>query len=121
MIRVKFVSINVTDQDRAVEFWTQKVGLKVKTDAPVHPNQRWIELEIPGDDTRLVLYTPEGQEDRIGSFTSMGFGASDVQSEYERLLANGVEFQQPPKTAPWGTHAIFKDPDGNLFVIGSED
>lgn len=121
MIRVKFVSVPVSDQDRALAFWTEKVGLTVKTDAPMGPGQRWIELEIPGEATGLVLFTPDGHEDRIGGFTPMGWGAADVQAEYERLSAAGVEFQQPPRTEPWGTSAIFKDPDGNLFVIGSED
>jgi predicted enzyme related to lactoylglutathione lyase len=117
---IKFISVPVRDQQRALEFWTKKVGFTVKTDAPIGPGQRWIELAIPGADTGLVLFTPPGHEDRIGGFVPMSFATEDVQRTYEELTARGVEFAQPPKTEPWGTSAIFKDPDGNSFVLGSE-
>ena len=67
MIRqVKFVGIPTKNQERALKFWTETMGLKVLTDQPLG-NQRWIELQIPGAQTRIVLFTPEGHEDRIGS------------------------------------------------------
>ena len=60
MIRqVKFVGIPTKDQERALKFWTETMGLKVLTDQPLG-NQRWIELQIPGAQTRVVLFTPEG-------------------------------------------------------------
>ena len=52
---VKFAELPVEDQDRAVNFYTEKVGLKVVQDAPYQDGWRWIELEIPGAETRLVL------------------------------------------------------------------
>ena len=63
--RIKFTSIPVQDQDAALDFYTSKLGFRVATDQPLG-EQRWIELRIPGADTRVVLYTPPGQEDRIG-------------------------------------------------------
>jgi lactoylglutathione lyase len=51
---------------------------------------------------------------------NMSFIADDVQKTYEELAARGVEFTQPPKTEPWGTSAIFNDPDGNSFVLGTK-
>jgi catechol 2,3-dioxygenase-like lactoylglutathione lyase family enzyme len=61
MIRgIKFVSVPVKDQDRALEFFTTKLGFKVSTDQPFDGKQRWIELMIPGAETGLVLFTPEG-------------------------------------------------------------
>ena len=59
---LKFASIPVTDQDRAVEFFTSKLGFKVVTDQPYDDKQRWIELGIGNSATRLVLFTPPGQE-----------------------------------------------------------
>jgi catechol 2,3-dioxygenase-like lactoylglutathione lyase family enzyme len=120
MIRaVKFVSIPVSDQDRALAFYTEKLGFAVATDQEMgEGGQRWIELRIPGAETKLVLYTPEGHEDRIGGFMNMAFYADDVQRTYEELLARGVEFTQAARVEPWGASAIFKDPDGNTFVIG---
>ena len=59
---VKFVSIPVRDQDRALEFYTKKLGMRVITDSPFDDTQRWIELGIPRADTKVVLFTASGQE-----------------------------------------------------------
>jgi len=99
-------------------FYTEKLGFAVATDQSFG-EQRWIELRIPGAQTRLVLFTPDGHEDRIGTFTSISFQADDVAATYAELSRRGVEFEGPPTAAEWGTFAIFKDPDGNSFVLGS--
>ena len=115
---VKFVSVPTRDQDRALKFYTDSLGFRVVTDQPFG-EQRWIELRIPGAETGIVLFTPPGQEDRIGGFMNLSFATDDVRKTYEELSARGVEFVQPPKTEHWGTSAIFKDPDGNTFVLSS--
>jgi len=66
-----------------------------------------------------VRFTPEGHENRIGTFQSLSFWSDDVEKTYEQLKAKGVEFLKPPKKEDWGTSAIFKDADGNQFVISS--
>ncbi|NMO16361.1 VOC family protein [Pyxidicoccus fallax] len=120
MIRmVKFVSIPVSDQDRALAFYTEKLGFKVATDQQFNEKQRWIELRIPGAETSVVLFTPEGHENRIGGFFNGSFASDDVMKTYETLSARGVEFTGPPQKQPWGTFAMFKDPDGNQFVLSS--
>ena len=116
---LKFASIPVRDQDRALVFYTEKLGFAVATDAPFGPGQRWIELRIPGADTRVVLFTPPGWEDRIGAFQGLSFWTDSVQKTYDEYVARGVEFVAPPKVEEWGTSAIFKDPDGNSFVLSS--
>lgn len=117
---IKFVGVPVRNQDRSLEFFTKKLGFTIATDQPFNDEQRWIELRIPGADTGIVLFTPPGHEDRIGSFHSISFWTNNVQKTYEELSARGVEFVGPPKTADWGSSAIFKDPDGNQFVLGSK-
>jgi catechol 2,3-dioxygenase-like lactoylglutathione lyase family enzyme len=118
--RVKFVGIAVSDQDRALEFWTRKMGCQVATDQPMGDGgQRWIELRIPGAQTGLALFTPPGEEHRIGTFHGISFTCDDVEKTHAALVERGVEFVQPPKKESWGTSAIFKDPDGNTFVLGS--
>jgi predicted enzyme related to lactoylglutathione lyase len=116
--KVKFVGIPVGDQERALSFWTKQIGLQVATDQPMGDGRRWIELKIPGAQTGLVLFTPPGHEDRIGTFQNVSFNVDDVEETYRQLSERGVEFLQPPKKEAWGTSAIFKDPDGNSFVIG---
>lgn len=116
---IKFASIPITDQQRSLEFFTSKLGFRVVTDHPFDETQRWIELGIPGAETKLVLFTPTGQEDRIGTFSNIVFLADDVEGTYQSLRERGVEFVQEPKSADWGSSAMFKDPDGNLFLISS--
>lgn len=116
--RVKFVGIPVRDQEKALQFWTKKVGFQIGTDQPMGNGQRWIELKIPGAQTGLVLFTPPGHENRIGTFQNMSFAVDDVEQTHRELTERGVEFTQAPKKESWGTLAIFKDPDGNSFAIG---
>ena len=120
MIRgIKFVSVPVKDQDVALKFWTEKLGLKVSTDQTFDGKQRWIELMIPGAETGLVLFTPEGHESRIGEFQPISFQCDDAMATGAAMMAKGVEFDQPPKKEHWGTSAIFKDADGNKYVLSS--
>jgi catechol 2,3-dioxygenase-like lactoylglutathione lyase family enzyme len=116
---VKFISIPVTDQDRALSFYTEKLGFRVSTDQPFNGNQRWIELAIPGAETQLVLFTPEAQADRIGTFNPATFYCENVQRTYEELVARGVVFDGPPEKQPWGSFAKFRDPDRNQFLLSS--
>ncbi|HEX4684079.1 MAG TPA: VOC family protein [Gemmatimonadaceae bacterium] len=116
---IKFASIPTTDQDRALAFWTEKMGFVVATDQPFNEHQRWIELRIKGADTHVVLFTPDEHKARIGQFSNITFYSDNVEKTYEELTARGVEFTAPPKRADWGTAAIFKDPDGNVYVLSS--
>jgi predicted enzyme related to lactoylglutathione lyase len=115
---LKFASIPTRDQDAAVVFWTEKMGFKVLTDQPMGA-QRWIELGIPGAQTGVVLFTPEGHEDRVGGFWPGSFECDDVDYTYRQLSARGVAFDGPPETQPWGKFVKFKDPDGNMFLLSS--
>jgi predicted enzyme related to lactoylglutathione lyase len=117
--QLKFAGIAVRDQDAALAFWTKKVGFTVATDQPMGDGQRWIELRIPGAQTGLVLFTPEGHEDRVGTLFNGSFACDDVEHTYRKLSERGVEFTEPPTKQPWGTFAIFKDVEGNSFVLGS--
>jgi predicted enzyme related to lactoylglutathione lyase len=109
----------VRDQDSALNFYTVKLGFAVATDQSFGDGQRWIELRIPGADTRVVLFTPDGHEDRIGTLSNVTFLADDVAGTYEELSKLGVEFTSEPESMPWGTFATFKDVDGNSFVLSS--
>jgi len=117
---IKFVNIPVADQQRALAFYTEKLGFTVATNQPMGPGgARWIELKIPGAETRVSLFTPPGQEDRVGTFVPLSLWSDDVQATYELLRARGVEFPAPPKKEPWGTSVIFKDSEGNQLHLGS--
>jgi predicted enzyme related to lactoylglutathione lyase len=115
---LKFAGIPCRDQEAALTFWTEKIGFRVLTDQPMGP-QRWIELGLPGGGARIVIFTPEGHEDRVGTFFNGSFACDDVDATYRQLSERGVEFRGPPEKQPWGTFAMFKDPEGNEFVLSS--
>jgi catechol 2,3-dioxygenase-like lactoylglutathione lyase family enzyme len=117
---IKFVNVPVTNQDEAVKFYTEKLGFRVLTDQPFDEKQRWIELGIPGGDSKLVLFTVNGDAARIGSHQPVTFWSDDVQATSQVLKSKGVVFAMDPKTEEWGTAAIFKDQDGNQFVLSSK-
>lgn len=121
MIRgIKFISVPVRNQDAALAFYTRQLGFKVRTDQEFIPGgQRWIELSIPGADTGLSLFTPEGHENRIGTFQPISFWCDDVVQTAQVLKQSGVKFFQEPKKESWGTSAIFEDLEGNKFVLSS--
>jgi catechol 2,3-dioxygenase-like lactoylglutathione lyase family enzyme len=116
---IKFASIPVRNQDASLEFYTRKLGFKVITDSPFDGTQRWIELGLPRAETKLVLFTAPGQEKMIGGFMNVTFMADDVEATAKEMKARGVEFVQDPEKADWGTAAIFKDCDGNQFVLST--
>jgi catechol 2,3-dioxygenase-like lactoylglutathione lyase family enzyme len=93
------------------------MGFRITTDRLVN-DKRWIELAIPGAQTGLLLFTPEGHEDRIGTFFNGSFGCDNVEYEYDRLRAKGVKFLGPPVLEPF-PHVYFEDPDGNSFFLSS--
>jgi uncharacterized glyoxalase superfamily protein PhnB len=124
LTRVRSVGIFVSDQQRALDFWTGTIGCEVVVDQPMGEGPdaaRWIEVKLPNDDTNLILFTPEGQEDRVGQFQNIIFHCDDIERTYEELSAKGVEFPTKPEKAPWGQWwATFKDPDGNQYGLGVE-
>lgn len=117
--RIKFLGIAVRDQERALAFYTEKLGFRVLTDQEFSPTQRWIELQIPGADTGVVLFTPEGHEDRIGTFVHTSWEVDNMDKTYKELSERGVEFNGPPQKQPWGTFVIMKDSEGNQIVLSA--
>jgi catechol 2,3-dioxygenase-like lactoylglutathione lyase family enzyme len=116
---LKFVAIPTRDYDAALAFWTGKMGFTLLADRPV-PEGRWIELAIPDHETKIILFTPEDQRDRVGTFFNGAFACNAVQAAYATLKAKGVVFESAPKATPWAHVVRFRDPDGNLFVLLSD-
>jgi predicted enzyme related to lactoylglutathione lyase len=112
--RINFVTVPVKDQGRALDFYTRKLGFKVFTDQTVG-DTRWIELQLPGAETRLVLHpgpagAPQGKP-------ALALVADNVKTTYDDLRAKGVEFQGPPRKEDWGEYACFSDSEGNLVLF----
>ena len=80
IVSVKFVSVPTQDQDRALAFYTEKLGFRLITDQPFGPEQRWIEFGIGHSDTRFVLFTPPGEEGKMGQRLSGALACDDVEA-----------------------------------------
>jgi len=117
--RIKFLGIPVRDQERALAFYTEKLGFRILTDQQLSETQRWIELSLPGAETGIVLFTPEGHEDRIGTFVNTSWEVDDVEGTYGELQAKGVDFDGVPQKQPWGTFVRMKDSEGNQILLSS--
>jgi predicted enzyme related to lactoylglutathione lyase len=115
---VRSVGIYVGDQDRAKAFFTDTLGFELLGDTPMGEGARWIEVAPPDRNVILVLYTPDEQKDRIGTFSNVLFSCDDIQQTHAELTAKGVEFRAPPSREYWGWWAEFKDPDGNIYGLG---
>ena len=116
---IKFVTIPVRDQDASLRFFTEKLGFRVHTDQPYNDKQRWIELRVGNAPTSLVLFTADGDTDFIGRGFHGSLVCDKLEKTYEELVAKGVEFITPPTKAQWGSFAVFKDIDGNRFVMSA--
>ena len=117
---VDLVTIPVRDQKRALAFYTEQLGFTVFTDKPFDGKQRWIELKIGGSQTKVVLFTPDGQEGRVGGFLGVTLACDDLDQTYAELSKRGVEFLGPPRKEPWGSMAMMKDSEGNQFVLSAK-
>jgi predicted enzyme related to lactoylglutathione lyase len=126
-MRIKLSGIYVDDQDKALAFYTGKVGFKVKIDAAYSAEERWLSLVSPDqpDGTELLLGSFPNEHARAlqSSLRESGtpataFATDDCQTEYERLKANGVTFTMAPTTMSYGgTDAVFDDGCGNLICL----
>ena len=117
---IKFAELPVTDQDRAVRFYSERVGLKVFRDSPYRDGQRWIELEVPGAATRILL-APRANEE-LRDVPSLILTADDVAGAFRTLRSRGVVFSAEPTEAPWApgeVYALFLDSENNTIMIGS--
>lgn len=118
---VRSVGLYVRDQDRAKAFYTDTLGFELLQDTPMGEGPdaaRWIEVAPPERNVILVLFTPPGSEQLVGTFSNVLFHCDDIQKTYEELTARGVEFTEQPRQEFWGWWAVFKDPDGNTYGLG---
>lgn len=119
---VSHVTIFVNDQDKALDFYTKKLGFVVNTDAEFG-DMRWLTISPANNKgVELVLFKAQGPTQELvgkqaGGLSICSFNVDDCFKTYEEMKKNGVEFTQEPKVEPWGTGAVFKDLYGNNFYM----
>jgi uncharacterized glyoxalase superfamily protein PhnB len=133
MIRIANAQLWVHDQDEALAFYTQKLGMEVRADVtlPEMGNFRWLTVGPAGqEDFAIVLMAIPGPPvmdgetaQEVRELMGKGFAGTvflttdDCQASYEELKARGVEFTEPPEERPYGIDSGFRDPSGNSFRL----
>jgi predicted enzyme related to lactoylglutathione lyase len=123
-------TVYVLDHDSAIDFYTKKLGLEVRTDAKMG-DFRWVTVGVPGQpELEIALMEPkpgmmmdEETASQIRALVGKGvlgggvFDTDDCAAAYEHLKERGVNFISPPKQESWGIAAVFTDDSGNFFSL----
>lgn len=133
MFKLSNAQLWVHDQDEALAFYTQKLGMEVRSDVtlPEMGDFRWLAVGPAGqDDVSIVLMAIPGEPvmdtgtaDQVRSLMAKGFAGTmflttdDCRASYEELKERGVEFTEEPEERPYGIDAGFRDPSGNSFRL----
>jgi catechol 2,3-dioxygenase-like lactoylglutathione lyase family enzyme len=129
--KVTHMCIYVLNQDSAYDFYINKLGFKVHTDAPMGPDARWLTVcppEQPDLEISLFLVVENQTFDKEtvktmtalikrGTFGAAVFTCSNIMVTYEELKAKGVVFKKPPTKEFYGFEALFNDDSGNWFSL----
>ncbi|MFN8024817.1 MAG: VOC family protein [Acidimicrobiia bacterium] len=127
-MRINLTSVMVDDQANALRFYTEILGFEKKVEIPMG-EYSWLTVVAPDDPdgTQLVLEPdvhpaakPFKQALVADGIPFTSFAVDDVQAEYERLVALGVEFTRPPTDMGTVVVAVFDDTCGNLLQIATE-
>jgi uncharacterized glyoxalase superfamily protein PhnB len=133
MIRIANAQLWVHDQDEALAFYTEKVGMEVRADVTLEEmgDFRWLTVGPPGqEDMTIVLMAIPGPPvmdaetaDQVRDLMAKGFAGTvflttdDCQASYEELRSRGVEFSETPEERPYGIDSGFRDPSGNSLRL----
>ena len=133
MIKISTAQVWVHDQDEALAFYTQKLGMEVRADVtiPEYGDFRWLTVGPPGqEDISIVLMAIPGEPvmdgdtaGQVRELMSKGFAGTvflttdDCRASYEELKGRGVEFTETPEERPYGVDAGFRDPSGNSLRL----
>jgi len=110
------VSVPVSDQDRAKDFYVNKLGFELLREDESVPGMRWILVAPKGASTALTLVTWFDTMP-AGSLQGLVITSDDIHADYQAMSQRGVHFDGPPETQPWGTETVLVDPDGNRIVM----
>ncbi len=118
--KVFYMSVLVSDQDRALDFYTNVLGLEKRVENPTPDGPRFLTVGVSGDDFQLVLW-PGTRGQAVPAMgrppASITIATDDCRKTVETLTARGVEFISDVLEFPWGYVAQFQDPDGNRLQL----
>jgi catechol 2,3-dioxygenase-like lactoylglutathione lyase family enzyme len=132
MMKIANAQLWVHDQEEALAFYTEKIGMEVRADVtlPEMDGFRWLTVGIPGQDVSVTLMAIPGEpvmdaqtNQQVRDLVAKGFAGTvfletdDCRASYEELKARGVEFSEEPEERPYGIDSGFRDPSGNSIRL----
>ena len=117
------VSVFVEDQQRAKAFYTEKLGMEVRIEAPLFPgsDKKWLEVVPPGAETVITLYVPDENWSHyrqvVGKAQALTLYVTEIHTLAETLRGRGVKILHGPEDQPWGTYMVIEDSEGNSLVL----
>ncbi|HEY8466612.1 MAG TPA: VOC family protein [Solirubrobacterales bacterium] len=118
--RVLYTHVLVSDQDEALSYYTDVLGLEKRVDNQAHEGPRFLAVGVEGQDLSLVLWPgkPGAAEPAFGRVpAAYTLEVDDCEHAYDQLKERGVRFVTDVLEFPWGRIAMFEDPDGNRLQI----
>jgi catechol 2,3-dioxygenase-like lactoylglutathione lyase family enzyme len=116
------VIIPVSDQDRSLEFYTDKLGFEVRADVPFGEGDRWIEVAPPGSDAAVAIMPPRPGETPDSKQTCVAFTTDDLDAAYAELKERGIDVDEPMGgEGPVPRMFFFRDLDRNNLLLVEEN
>lgn len=119
---VSKVVVPVDDQERALQFWTERAGFQLEQDE-VYGDERWIEVAPPDGGPVLVLSPrrpdqPRADVPEMLPHSPVFFSCRDIHETYREMTERGVEFTAAPAQMHFGWWSVFTDQDGTRYALG---
>lgn len=115
--KIGTITVGVSDQDKARDFYVNKLGFEVITDQPMSETERWLAIALPGTETHIMLGLRGQSGPSTTGMTGFVLHTDNMEETCATLKERGVTLTQGPTTEPWGKWAQFTDLDDNEYGI----
>ncbi len=117
--RIGTVITTVTDQERAIAFYTETLGFEKRADVPMGNEYRWVEVAPAGAETTIAIVPPRPGDDAGGAQTGIALSSTDLEGDHARLKERGVDVDEEISRMGGPVPPMFwlRDPDSNTLLV----
>ncbi len=125
--KVSTVSLFVADQQRAKDFYVNKLGWELRSDGPLYAELplMWITVAPPAGETEVVLYELDSNwmhyAQVVGKSQAITLASADIHATHQELVEREVTIVQAPETVQWGTFMMIEDSEGNTLIVVQDE
>lgn len=114
--KIEVLSVPVTDQDKAIEFYRDILGFELLVDQQFEENMRWVQLAVNRENVTTISLVTWFEDMKPGTLRGQVITSNDIVKDRDEIIKKGVEVSEVENT-PWGKFAYLADPDGNVWAI----